>query len=87
LDTVLGLSVTPTTVGWVLAEGHGADGTIRDHHEVALRGGRGVRAVDTAEQVAAEVLRAQTIATAGDHRLRFFGVTWNDEASAQAAQV
>jgi len=87
LDTVLGLSVTPTTVGWVLAEGHGADGTIRDHHEVALRGGRGVRAVDTAEQVAAEVLRAQTIATAGDHRLRVIGVTWNDEASAQAALV
>ena len=35
LDTVLGLSVTPTTVGWVLAEGHGADGTILDHHELA----------------------------------------------------
>ena len=42
LDTVLGLSVTPTTVGWVLAEGHGADGTILDHHELALSAGRGV---------------------------------------------
>ena len=59
LDTVLGLSVTPTTVGWVLAEGHGADGTILDHHELALRAGGGVRAVNTAEQVTEEVMRVQ----------------------------
>ncbi|SOJ55472.1 hypothetical protein MSIMFB_02958 [Mycobacterium simulans] len=85
LDTVLGLSVTPTTVGWVLAEGHGADGTILDHHELELHGGHGVRAVRTAQQVAAEVWRAREVATAGDHRLRVIGVTWNDEASAQAA--
>jgi hypothetical protein len=85
LDTVLGLSVTPTTVGWVLAEGHGADGTILDHQELALSPGRGVRAVSTAEQVADEVLRVDAQATASNHRLRVIGVTWNDEASAQAA--
>lgn len=87
LDTVLGLSVTPTTVGWVLAEGHGADGTILDHQELALRAGHGVRAVGTAEQVVDEVLRVETAAAASDHRLRVIGVTWNDEASAQAALV
>jgi hypothetical protein len=85
LDTVLGLSVTPTTVGWVLAAGHGADGTILDHHELKLPGGRGVRAVSTAQQVADEVLRVNAMATASDHRIRVIGVTWNDEASAQAA--
>ena len=85
LDTVLGLSVTPTTVGWVLAEGHGADGTILDHQELALHAGRGVQAVSTAEQVADEVLRVDALAAASDHRLRVIGVTWNDEASAQAA--
>jgi hypothetical protein len=85
LDTVLGLSVTPTTLGWVLAEGHGADGTILDHRELALRGGRGVRAVSTAEQVADEVLRIDALAAASNHRLRVIGVTWSDEASAQAA--
>jgi hypothetical protein len=85
LDTVLGLSVTPTTVGWVLAEGHGADGSILDHNELALRGGHGVRAVSTAEQVADEVMRVDELATASDRRLRVIGVTWNDEASAQAA--
>jgi hypothetical protein len=85
LDTVLGLSVTPTTVGWVLAEGHGADGTILDHHELELSAGRGVPAVNTAEQVTAEVMRVGELAAASDHHLRVIGVTWSDEASAQAA--
>jgi hypothetical protein len=85
LDTVLGLSVTPTTVGWVVAEGHGADGTILDHQELALRGGDGVRALTTAEQVADEVLRVNALAAESDQHLRVIGVTWNDEASAQAA--
>ena len=40
----------------------GADGTILDHHELQLPGGVGVRAVDTAEQVTAEVLRAKAVA-------------------------
>ncbi len=77
--------MTPTTVGWVLAEGHGADGTILDHQELALRAGRGVLAVSTAEQVADEVLRVDAMAAASNHHLRVIGVTWNDEASAQAA--
>ena len=84
LDTALGLSVTPTTVGWVLAEGLGADGTILDHRELALRAGNGVPAVDTAEQVAAEVLRVDAQVTASGHYLRGIGVTWSDDAAAQA---
>jgi hypothetical protein len=85
LDAVLGLSVTPTTFGWVLAGGHGADGTIVDHQELALRAGGGVLAVSTAEQVADEVLRVDALAAASDHHLRVIALTWNDEASAQAA--
>ncbi|MEB3981400.1 hypothetical protein OQ968_09015 [Mycobacterium sp. 663a-19] len=85
MDAVLGLSVTPATVGWVLAEGHGADGTIVDHRELALHAGRGVRAVGTAEQVTHEVLRVDARAAASDHHLRVIGVTWNDDAAAQAA--
>ncbi|BBZ44041.1 DUF7159 family protein [Mycobacterium parmense] len=85
MDTVLGLSVTPAAFGWVLAEGHGADGTILDHQELALQAGRGVQAVSTAEQVAGEVLRIDAAATQNDRRLRVIGVTWNDEAAAQAA--
>ena len=85
LEAVLGLSVTPTTVGWVLAEGHGADGTILDHNELELRDERGVRAVSTANQVSDEVLRVDAAAAASDQRLRVIGVTWTDEASAEAA--
>lgn len=89
MDTVLGLSVTPTAVGWVLAEGHGADGAILDHREVRLQDGLqnsyGVRAVTTAQQVTAEVLRASAVADTDDQRLRVVGVTWSDEASAQTA--
>lgn len=77
--------MTPTAVGWVLAEGHGADGTIVDHQELALHPGSGVRAVSTAEQVSDEVLRVEAQAAASDHRLRVIGVTWNDDAAAQAA--
>jgi hypothetical protein len=85
LDAVLGLSLTSTTVGWVLAEGHGADGTIVDHQELALHAGRGVRVVGAAEQVADEVLRVHARAAASDHHLRVIGLTWSDDASAQAA--
>jgi hypothetical protein len=35
--------------------------------------------------VADEVLRVDALAAAGDHHLRVIGLTWNDEASAQAA--
>lgn len=77
--------MTPTAVGWVLAEGHSADGAILDHAELALRPGRGVRAVSIAEQVKAEVLRVEAMAAATDRRLRVIGVTWSDDASAAAA--
>lgn len=85
MDTVLGLSLTPTTVGWVLAEGHGADGTILDHRQLSLRAGRGTRTLNTAEQVADEVLRVDALASAGERRVRVIGLTWNDDSAAQAA--
>ncbi|OBH05212.1 MULTISPECIES: hypothetical protein [unclassified Mycobacterium] len=87
MDTVLGLSLTPTTLGWVLAEGHRADGTILDHRELVLRAGRGVRALGTAELVADEVLRVDESAAASERRVRVIGLTWSDDASAQAALV
>lgn len=87
MDTVLGLSVTPTAIGWVLAEGHSADGAILDHHERRLDSGGSGQAANAAAQSVAEVLRANELATAGDHRLRVIGLTWTDEASAQAAMV
>jgi hypothetical protein len=77
--------MTSTTAGWVLVEGRDADGTILDHGEFEVHTGGGGRAVKTAKQVTAEVLRAQAMATASDHRLRVIGVTWSDDATAEAA--
>lgn len=85
MDTILGLSITPTTVGWVLAEGHGAEGAILDHRELELRDGGGVPAVAAAEQVVAEVGRVKAVAAAHHYRVHGIGMTWSDEASAQAA--
>lgn len=85
LDTVLGLSMTPTTAGWVLVAGHDADGTILDHDDFQVRTGSGVRAVNTADQVATAVLRAQASAAESEQRLHLLGVTWSDDAAAEAS--
>lgn len=84
LDTVLGLSLTPTTAGWVLVDGHDADGAILDHDHVQVRDGGGVRVVQTSEQMAAAVLDAQAIAAGRDRRLHLVGLTWSDDAAAEA---
>jgi hypothetical protein len=85
LDTVLGLSLTSTAVGWVLVEGRDADGAILDHDDFEVRTGGGMRAVNTSEQATAAVLRAQSVTTRDDQRLHTIGVTWSDEAAAEAA--
>jgi hypothetical protein len=85
LDTVLGLSLTSTSVGWVLVEGRDADGTILDHDDFEVRFGAGVQAVNTSEQASAAVLDAQAAATSDDQRLHVVGVTWSDEAAAESA--
>ncbi len=77
--------MTSTGVGWVLVEGHDAAGTILDHGELAVRAGGGIRAAKTAEQMGAAVLRAEATATSHDGRVHVIGVTWSDEAAAEAA--
>jgi hypothetical protein len=85
LDTVLGLSLTSTSVGWVLVEGRDADGTILDQEDFEVCTGRGVQAVNTSEQATAAVLDAQAAAASYDRRLHLIGVSWSDEAAAEAA--
>ncbi|HWF71134.1 MAG TPA: hypothetical protein VG187_16505 [Mycobacterium sp.] len=85
MDTVLGLSLASTSVGWVLVEGRDADGTILDHDDFQVGIGSGVRAVNTSAQTSAAVLDAQATAVNCDHRLHVIGVTWSDEAAAEAA--
>ena len=87
MDAVLGLSVTPSAVGLVLVEGQDADGATmdRDAFEVGARGR--CSAVHTSEQAAAAVLRSEAIAATHGHRLHSIGVTWSDDANAEASRL
>jgi hypothetical protein len=85
VDAVLGLSVTPSAVGLVLVEGQDADGATvdRDAFEVGFRGRSS--AVQTSERAAAAVMRSEAIAATRGHRLHSIGVTWSDDADAEAS--
>ncbi|MGO8966317.1 DUF7159 family protein [Mycobacterium sp.] len=85
MDTVLGLSLTSTSVGWVLVEGRDADGSILDHDDFEVAPAAGVQAVYTSEQASAAVLEAQAAAVGFDQRLHVVGVTWSDESAAESA--
>ena len=85
VHTVLGLSMTPTSVGFVLVEGQGTDGATVDHEAFEVDTSRGGTAVDTSEQVAAAVLRTQEIAEAEGHPVYSVGVTWSDDADTEAS--
>jgi hypothetical protein len=85
LDTVLGLSLTSTSVGWVLVEGRDADGAILDHDDFDVPLTGGVQAVYTSEQASDAVLDAQAAAAGLDQRLHVVGVTWSDESAAESA--
>ena len=78
---MLGLSVTPTTVRLVVVEGADADGVTLGKDAFHVRPGVDAHSSD---HVAAAVLRTQAIATRGAHRLQSIGVTWSDNADADA---
>lgn len=82
MDTVLGLSMTPTTVGLVLVEGDGVDGATKNHDAFEVRRG-GYSPVTTSEFVAEALSRTQAIA--GGQRLQSIGVTWSDDAAVEAS--
>jgi hypothetical protein len=85
MDAVLGLSMTPTTVGLVLVEGQDADGATMDHDEFAIHDRGLVSAVNASERAAAAVLRTEAIAAAQGHRLHSIGVTWSEDADTEAS--
>jgi hypothetical protein len=85
VDTVLGLSVTPSAVGLVLVEGQDADGATMDRDGFEVPSRRRPSALQTSEQAAAAVLRTEAIAAARGHRLHSIGVTWSDDADTEAA--
>lgn len=83
MDAVLGLSMTPTSVGLVLVEGQDADGATMDRDSFAVADdGR-----NTSEQATAAVLRTEAMAATRGLRLHSIGVTWSEDADLQASML
>jgi hypothetical protein len=80
VDTVLGVSITSTGVGWVLVDGSAADGATLDHDAFDVD-------VSDTSQHAVAVRGAQAIAAATGHQIRSIGVTWTDDVQAEARQL
>jgi hypothetical protein len=80
LDTVLGVSITSTGVGWVLVDGSAADGATLDHDAFDVD-------VSDTSQHAVAVRGAQAIAAATGHEIHSIGVTWTDDVQAEARQL
>ncbi|MBJ7339178.1 hypothetical protein [Mycolicibacterium sp.] len=83
MDAVLGLSMTPTSVGLVLVEGQDADGATMDRDSFAVTND----GLDTSEQAAAAVLRTEAMAATRGLRLHSIGVTWSEDADLQASML
>jgi hypothetical protein len=83
VETVLGLSVTSSSVGWVLLDGPGVDANALDHDVFDVSVGS-VNDGDISKHVAA-VRGVQSIAAASGHELKSIGLTWTADASATAS--
>lgn len=86
LDTVLGLAITPSTIGWVMADAGGSDCPTVIGEEVSVAvGDAGPDAVDLAAQASAVADQLRTMLAARGERLHGVAVTWSDEAAVGAA--
>ena len=83
MDAVLGLSMTPTSVGLVLVEGQDADGATMDRDAFDVYEG----SIQTSEQATAAVLRTEAHAANRGLRLNSIGVTWSEDADAEASAL
>lgn len=79
--------MTPTTVGFVLVDGQGANGDTMDHDAFSLPNDSGSATAGTSAYVADAVSRKQAIAAARGHRVRSIGVTWSGDTDAEAARL
>ena len=83
MDAVLGLSMTPTSVGLVLVGGQDADGATMDRDSFAVNRGDSL----SSEQATAAVLRTEAIAATRGVRLHSIGVTWSEDADLEASML
>lgn len=90
MDAVIGVSVTPSTVGMVLVEGDSAADFEAVNLDLELFDVAGLdlsRARAARKEIVATVARAENVAADNGRRLRSIGVTWSDGADMQAAEL
>ena len=83
METVLGLSVTSSSVGWVVLDGSGSDAATLDHDVVDVT----CRPAEDITRHLGAVRGAQVIASASGQHLASIGVTWTDDAAVTANLV
>jgi hypothetical protein len=82
VDTVLGVSMAPTTVRMVLVEGENADGVTVDEENFGIANGEDPATFSAPNQVVAAILGTQEGASEAGYELLSTGVTWSDQQEA-----
>jgi hypothetical protein len=82
VDTVLGVSMAPTTVRIVLVEGENADGVTVDEDNFAVAESEDPATFSGPNQVVAAILGTREGANAAGYELLSTGVTWTDQRAA-----
>ena len=82
VDTVLGVSMAPTTVRIVLVEGENADGATVDEENFAVTNGEDPATFSAPDQVVAAILGTREGANEAGYQLLSTGVTWSDQREA-----
>jgi hypothetical protein len=82
VDTVLGVSMAPTTVRIVLVEGQNADGATVDEDNFAVTNGDDPATFSGPNQVVAAILGTREGANEAGYDLRSTGVTWSNQCEA-----
>ena len=82
MDTVLGVSMAPTTVRIVLVEGQNADGATVDEDNFAVANGDDPATFSAPDQVVAAILGTREGASEAGYDLLSTGVTWSDQCEA-----
>jgi hypothetical protein len=82
VDTVLGVSMAPTAVRFVLVEGENADGATVDEENFGVTNGDDPATFSAPDQVVAAILGTREGATEAGYQLLSTGVTWSDQRAA-----
>jgi hypothetical protein len=86
VQSVLGLSMTSTSVGWVLLDGQGPDVDLLDHDAFDIQSAEQGAEGGTSPHAAA-ARGAQTIAATSGHKVDSVHMTWTDDVDADATAL